>query len=169
MNAFVPGSFDPITLGHVNIIERASKMFDKVFVVVMNNDSSKYDDTLKSKTYFLSPDERLDVVKLSISHIENAEAVYFDGMLIDACDKLDAHAVVRGVRNSRDFEYELIHARWNMAHNDKIEVFFLPADPEFDSISSSMVREVIESGENFDALKDALHPRAIEYILKRVN
>ena len=167
MNALIPGSFDPITLGHVNIIERASRMFDKVFVVVMNNDSAKYDNSLKSKTYFLSSDERLEIVRLSIAHIKNAEAVYFDGMLIDACDKLCAHAVVRGIRNSKDFEYESIHAKWNREHNDKIEVLFMPADPKFDNISSSKVKEIITNGDNFDALKDFLNPEAIEYIISR--
>lgn len=164
MNALIPGSFDPITLGHVNIIERASKMFQKVYVVVMNNDSAKYDKSLKSKTYLLTPMERLEIVKLSIAHIENAEAIYFDGMLIDACDKLDAYAVIRGVRNSHDFEYELIHARWNREHNKKIEVFFLPAEPEFDFISSSMVKEIIRNGDNLNGLADAIHPAAIEYL-----
>ncbi len=164
MNALVPGSFDPITLGHVNIIERASKIFSKVYVAVMNNDSSKYDKSLKSKIYMFSPEERLELVRRSVSHIENAEAIYFDGMLIDACDELCAYAVVRGVRNANDLEYELIHANWNRAHNPKVEALFMPADPEFDGVSSTSVRKIIESGDNFDALDGALHPLAIEYL-----
>ncbi len=164
MNALVPGSFDPITLGHINIIERASRIFPTVYVAIMNNDSSKYDKSLKSKTYMFSPEQRLELVKLSISHIENAKAVYFDGMLIDACDKLSAHAVIRGVRNSADFEYELIHANWNMEHNNKIEALFMPADSVYDGISSTAVREIIESGDNIDDLKCALHPKAIDYL-----
>lgn len=167
MNALIPGSFDPITLGHVNVIERASKMFDKVFVVIMNNDSSKYDKTLRSKTYLLTPDERIETVRRSVAHIKNAEVIYYDGMLIDACDTLNAYAVIRGVRNSRDFEYELIHARWNREHNDKIEVFFIPAEPSLTSVSSSMVREIIQAGENFDKLEGVLHPEAIAYFKDR--
>ncbi len=167
MNALIPGSFDPITLGHINIIERASKMFPKLYVAVMNNDSSKYDKTLKSKTYMFTPEERLELVKRSIAHIENAEAIYFEGMLIDACDKLGAYAVVRGVRNSHDLEYELIHANWNREHNSKIEAVFLPAEPQFDSISSTEVRKIIESGENFHLLCGSLHPNAIEYLIGR--
>ena len=73
MIALIPGSFDPITLGHVDVIERAAKKFDKVFVAVMNNDSAKYDKSLQSKTYLFTPEIRLDLVKLSIAHIENVE------------------------------------------------------------------------------------------------
>lgn len=164
MNALIPGSFDPITLGHVNIIERASKMFNKVYVVVMNNDSAKYDQSLKSKTYLLSAEERLEIVKLSISHIENAEAVYFEGMLIDACDKLDAYAVVRGVRDAKDFEYELIHAKWNREHNEKIEVFLMPAESKFDTVSSTLVRNTIQMRENLDSIEGVLHKDAITYL-----
>ena len=167
MKAIVPGSFDPITLGHINIIERASKMFDTVYVAVMNNDSAKYDDRLKSKSYMLTPEERLKVVELSIAHIENAKPIYFEGMLIDACDKLSAYAVIRGVRDSKDFEYELIHAKWNREHNEKLEVFFMPADPRFDTISSSMVKEKIQIGDHLDDLVGALHPDAIEFLKNR--
>ena len=167
MKAIVPGSFDPITLGHINIIERASKMFDTVYVAVMNNDSAKYDDRLKSKSYMLTPDERLKVVELSIAHIENAKPIYFEGMLIDACDKLSAYAVIRGVRDSKDFEYELIHAKWNREHNEKVEALFMPADSRFDSISSSFVKEKIQNGDNLDDLRDALHPDVIEFLKNR--
>lgn len=167
MKALVPGSFDPITLGHVNIAERASKLFDKVYVAVMNNDSSKYDKTLKSKMYMFTPEERVELVRLSISHIKNAEAIYFDGMLIDACDELEAYAVVRGVRNAKDLEYELIHANWNKEHNPKIEPMFIPADPSFDGISSTAVRKIIEENTDLEALKDKLHPDAIEFLKQR--
>ena len=166
MRAIVPGSFDPITLGHVNIVERAAKMFDKVFVVVMNNDSAKYDKTLKSKTYLFTPENRLELVKLSIAHIKNAESIYFDGMLIDVCDELDAYAVVRGIRDAKDLEYELIHAKWNREHNSKVEPIFIPAEEKFNSISSTFVREIIQSGVNFEALEGVLHSDAISYLQK---
>ena len=167
MNAIVPGSFDPITLGHINIVERASKMFDKVFVAVMNNDSAKYDKSLKSKTYMFEPEERLELVKRSIAHVPNAVAIYYEGMLIDACDELEAYAIVRGVRNAKDMEYELIHANWNRAHNDKVEPMFLPAESKFDCISSTFVREIIENNKNLDELEGKLHPLAIEYLKNR--
>ena len=164
MNALVPGSFDPITLGHVNIIERASKMFDKVYVAVMNNDSAKYDATLSSKVNTFTNEERLEMVRLSISHIKNAEAVYFEGMLIDACDKYDINAVVRGVRDAKDFEYEMIHAAWNKAHNERAEALFMPADPKFNNISSSYVKSVLNEGRDVENLCGILHNNVIEYI-----
>ena len=166
MNALVPGSFDPITLGHVNIIERAAKMFDKVYVAVMNNDSAKYDSSLSSKVNTFTDEERLTMVKLSISHIKNAEAVYYEGMLIDACDKFDINAVVRGVRDSKDVEYEMIHASWNKAHNDRAETLFMPADPKFNNVSSSYVKSVIKEGGDIEKLRGLLHNDVIEYIKK---
>ena len=164
MNALVSGSFDPITLGHVNIIERVSRMFDKVYVAVMNNDSAKYDKSLKSKVNSFTNEQRLEMVRLSTEHIANVIPVYFGGMLIDACDEFDISAVVRGVRNAEDFEYEMIHARWNKEHNERAETLFLPADPKFDGISSTLVRKIIFEDKNPDALTPYLSAKAIDYI-----
>ena len=164
MRALIPGSFDPITLGHINIIERAAPMFEKIYVAVMNNDSAEHDASLTSKTqYMFTPEERLELVRLSISHIANAEAVLWSGMLIDFCDEYNIVAVVRGVRDSRDFEYEMIHAKWNREHNPRAQALFMPADPSFDSISSTNIREVIAKGE-LSALEGSLHPDALAYI-----
>ena len=164
MRALIPGSFDPITLGHINIIERAAPMFEKIYVAVMNNDSAEHDASLTSKTqYMFTPEERLELVRLSISHIANAEAVLWSGMLIDFCDEYNIVAVVRGVRDSRDFEYEMIHAKWNREHNPRAQALFMPADPSFDSISSTNIREVIAKGE-LSALEGSVHPDALAYI-----
>lgn len=168
MNALVSGSFDPITLGHVNIIERVSHMFDRVYVAVMNNDSAKYDKSLKSKVNSFSGEQRLEMVRLSVGHIPNVIPVYFDGMLIDACDEYDISAVVRGVRNAEDFEYEMIHARWNREHNERAETLFMPADPEFDKISSTLVKKIIFEDKNPDALEGFLHQNVINYIKKSI-
>ena len=164
MNALISGSFDPITLGHVNIIERASRMFDKVYVAVMNNDSAKYDASLKSKVNSFTNEQRLEMVKLSTEYIANVIPVYFGGMLIDACDEYDISTVVRGVRNAQDFEYEMIHARWNKEHNERAETLFMPADPKFDSISSTLVKKIIFEDKNPDALSGLLAENAISYI-----
>ena len=104
--ALIPGSFDPITLGHVNIIMRASKLFDKVYVAVMNNDSAKYAKTLSSKTYMFDMEDRLEMVRLSLEGISNVEAISRSGMLIDLCDELEVTAIVKGVRSEKDFAYE---------------------------------------------------------------
>lgn len=161
--ALIPGSFDPITLGHVNVIERAAKMFDKVYVAVMINDAAKYDSSLSSKNYMFDMEERLEMVRLSVSHIANAEAIARRGMLIDLCDELDVTAIVKGIRNATDLEYEMIHAKWNKAHNDRAETLFLPADESLTSISSTEVRRIIESGE-LDGLIGIVTDGALEYI-----
>ena len=161
--ALIPGSFDPITLGHVNIIERASNMFDKVFVAVMINDSAKYDSSLSSKKYMFSMEERLEMARLSLSHIENVEVIARTGMLIDLVDEISATAIVKGIRNSADLEYEMIHARWNKEHNPHAETLFLPADESLTMVSSTEVRRIIESNE-FDRLSAIVAAPAVEYI-----
>ncbi len=166
MIALIPGSFDPITLGHVNIIERAAKMSDKVYVAVMINDSAKYDKSLSSKQYMFDMEERLELVRLSIAHIENAEAIARSGMLIDLCDELDVTSIVKGIRNAADLEYEMIHAKWNKAHNDRAETMFLPADETLSSVSSTRVRELIISKDH-EALRGIISDKALEH-LKRI-
>jgi len=161
--ALIPGSFDPITLGHVNIIERAAKMFDKVYVAVMINDSAKYDSTLSSKKYMFSMDERLELVRLSVSHIDNAEAIARSGMLIDLCDELQITAIVKGIRNAADLEYEMIHARWNKAHNDRAETLFLPADESLTAVSSTAVRQMLLD-KDYDGLGRIMSAGAVEYL-----
>ena len=161
--ALVPGSFDPITLGHVNIIERAARMFDKVYVAVMINDSAKYDSSLSSKKYMFSMEERLEIARLSLSHIENVEVIARTGMLIDLVDEINATAIVKGIRNAADLEYEMIHAKWNKAHNDRAETLFLPADESLMSVSSTRVRELIDA-KAYDSLHGVISDKALEYI-----
>ena len=161
--ALIPGSFDPITLGHVNIIERAASIFDKVYVAVMNNDSSKYAEGLKSKSYMFEMEDRLAIAELSLAHIPNVETIARCGMLIDLCDELGATAIVKGIRNAADLEYEMIHAKWNREHNERAETLFLPADEKLTAVSSTFVREKLKSGE-YAALKGILADGAIEYI-----
>lgn len=163
MIALIPGSFDPITLGHVDIIERTAEKFDKVIVAVMNNDSSKHDKTLSSKTYMFSMETRLALVKLSTEHIENVEVISSSRMLIDLFDEIGADVIVKGIRNEADLSYELIHANWNKAHNGRIETLFLPADQGLAEVSSTLVREMI-IGKSFDGLSDVLSKKAIEYL-----
>ena len=166
--ALIPGSFDPITLGHVNIIERAAKLFDKVYVAVMINDSAKYSSSLSSKKYMFSMEERLELAKLSVAHIENAEAIARSGMLIDLCDELKVTAIVKGIRTAADLEYEMIHARWNKAHNDRAETLFIPADESLTAVSSTEVRRLIDAGE-LDMLQGIVSESALEYLKKIIN
>lgn len=168
MIALIPGSFDPITLGHVNIIERAAKKFDRVIVAVMNNDSAKHDSTLSSKSYTFDMATRLEIVRLSVSHIANAEVISSSGMLIDLFDEVYADVIVKGIRNAADLEYELKHATWNKAHNARIETLFLPAEENLTSISSTLVREHLKNGE-FQKLEGVLAAPAIEHLKSRTN
>lgn len=166
MVALIPGSYDPITLGHVNVIERAAKIADKVYVAVMNNDSAKHSSVLNSKTYMFSMDERVELVKRSLSHIKNVEVVSSCGMLIDLFDELSADVIIKGIRTSADLEYEMIHAKWNKEHNPRLETLFLPADDSLASVSSTLVREYIKS-RDYELLEGIIAPEAIEFFKSR--
>lgn len=163
MVALIPGSYDPITLGHVNIIERAARIADKVYVAVMNNDSARHSSVLSSKTYMFAMEKRVELAKLSLSHIENIEVVSSCGMLIDLFDELSADVIIKGIRTSADLEYEMIHAKWNKEHNPRLETLFLPADDSLASISSTLVREYVKKGE-FELLEGIISSKAIEYL-----
>ena len=163
MVALIPGSFDPITLGHVNIIERAAKISDKVYVAVMNNDSAKHSSVLSSKTYMFDMETRERLVSLSLTHLENVEVVTSSGMLIDLFDELSADVIIKGIRGSADLEYEMIHAKWNKEHNARLETMFLPADESLMSVSSTLVRELLKDGK-YNDLRGILADSAIEYL-----
>ena len=167
MYAIIPGSYDPITKGHINIIERSSPMFEKLFVAVMNNDSAKYDSSLSSKEYLFTMEQRLRMVKLSIAHIPNAVAVSSRGRLIDLCDELGASAIIRGIRDEGDLHYEMIHAKWNREHNNRAQTIFMPCDECFSQVSSTAVRELI-CGRKFELLQNYLNADAVDYI-KSIN
>lgn len=163
MIALIPGSFDPITMGHIDIIERAAARFDKVFVAVMNNDSAKHDSTLSSKNYTFEMEKRLYFVRVSLAHIENVEVLSSSGMLIDLFDEVGADVIVKGVRNGEDLEYEMKHAKWNKAHNPRVETLFLPAEERFSTVSSTMVRTLMAEGK-FKELEGVISPAVIEII-----
>lgn len=165
MNALIPGSFDPMTLGHVNIVERASPMFERIYVAVMNNDSARYDASLKSKeNYMFSAEERLEIVRLSVAHIENAVPVMYAGRLIDLCDEYGISAVIRGVRGAGDLEYEMKHAKWNREHNPRAQTLFMPSDERFGALSSTAVREVLAGRGDMSVLDGCICPDALAYI-----
>ncbi len=165
MVALIPGSFDPITLGHVDIIERAAGKFEKVVVAVMNNDSAKHDKTLSSKTYLFDMAMRMEFVKLSTEHIENVEVISSSGMLIDLFDEVGADVIVKGVRNGEDLEYEMKHAKWNKEHNGRVETLYLPANERLVSVSSTAVRKML-CEKDFEGLESVLSQNVIEYLKK---
>lgn len=135
--AVCPGSFDPITNGHLDIIKRASKLFDKVIVVVMVNSS-------KRPTF--TTEERVDFISRASKNIPNVEVDSYNGLLADYVTEMNATAVVKGLRVMSDFEYEFQMALTNMSLSPKTETIFLPSGAECMWISSSIVREVASRG-----------------------
>ena len=150
--AVVPGSFDPMTIGHINIIERASKLFDKVFVAVMINDK---------KSYMFTREQRTQIAKLSLAHLDNVEVIFDDGMLADLALRLDACAIVKGIRDWKDYQYEFEMAQFNFKRNPKAQTVFLPCDEGAREISSTVVRSRIAKGED---ILDILSKNAVKYI-----
>ncbi|MBE6824674.1 MAG: pantetheine-phosphate adenylyltransferase [Ruminococcaceae bacterium] len=132
-----PGSFDPVTLGHVDIIKRASKMFDKVIVAVLVN---------MSKTPSFTIDERIGFLKKAVGDIENVEIVGFSGLLADYAKERGAKAVVKGLRAMSDFEYEFQMALTNKKLNPELDTVFLTTDSQYMYLSSSMVKQIASLG-----------------------
>ena len=138
--AVYPGSFDPPTNGHIDIINRAAKIFSKVVVAVTHN---------YNKNHMFSLQERVDMMKESISNIENVEVSSFSGLLVDYLDKTDSFCIVRGLRALSDFEYEFQMALMNRKLKQNVETIFLIPDQEYTFLSSSMIREIATLGGDF--------------------
>ena len=141
--AILPGSYDPITKGHVALIARAAKLFDKVVVAVMQN---------SEKTYFFTEEERRLLAEASVSDIPNCEVISDGGLLIDLYRRLGATCVVKGVRNETDYRYESTQAEWNRAHLEGFETLYMPADGAYAEISSTAVRTLLSSGKGAEEL-----------------
>lgn len=132
-----PGSFDPVTLGHLHVITRASKMFDKVIVAVLVNST-------KRPTF--SIDERIDLLRDATAGLDNIEIAGFEGLLAEYCRGRGVNAIVKGLRAVSDFEYEFQMAIANKRLNPELETIFLTADSDSMYLSSSMVREIGSMG-----------------------
>lgn len=135
--AICPGSFDPITIGHIDIITRASLMFDEVIVVAMTNISKKSSFT---------PDERKEMIIKSIGNLQNVSVDTYDGLLADYAKQKNACAIIKGLRAMSDFEYEFQMALTNKKLNPEIETLFLITKAENMYLSSSMVKQVASFG-----------------------
>lgn len=133
MIAIYPGSFDPITKGHLNIIERAAKMFDKLIVAILIN---------SSKNSLFSMEERLELIRESTKHLPNVELDFFSGLLVDYAKKREANILIRGLRAVSDFEVEMQMALVNHKLNSALDTVFLCSDSEFAYLSSSIVKEI---------------------------
>ena len=151
--ALIPGSFDPVTKGHVDIVRRAAKMFDKVIVAVMANAE-------KQKGMF-SPQERLEILRCALRDIENAECLLCTGLASDFAVEQGAFYFVKGLRNATDFDYEYSIANIMKKFDRRIETVFLPADPTLAHISSTYARERIRYGCSLDDIADSETARLI--------
>lgn len=135
--AVVPGSFDPITLGHLDIIKRAANVFDELYVVVLNN---------SSKNPLFTVEERKALIQEVTRSIPNVKVDSFQGLLVDYAAKVDANAIIRGLRAISDFEYEMQITSMNRVLNEEIETIFMMTNNQYSFLSSSIVKEVAKYG-----------------------
>ncbi len=136
--AICPGSFDPITLGHIDIISRTAKMFSRVIVVVMSN--------VHKNSGSFTVDERVEMIKKSVEHLPNVEVDHYEGLLADYARLKNANAIVKGLRAVTDFEYEFQMALTNKRLFPELETIFLTASAENMFLSSSMVKQIAAFG-----------------------
>lgn len=135
--ALFPGSFDPITKGHKSIVERALPMFDKIVVAVGTN-------TAKNSVFPL--EKRIEWIEKTFAQYDNVKVVTFNSLTVDFCREIGAKYILRGLRNSTDFQYERNIARINQELAEEIETIFLMTKPDDAAISSSLVREILSFG-----------------------
>ncbi|MGE6753228.1 pantetheine-phosphate adenylyltransferase [Rossellomorea sp. NPDC071047] len=151
--AVCPGSFDPITYGHLDIITRGAKVFDQIYVVVLNNSSKKP---------LFSVEERIELIREVTGDIPNVVVDSFQGLLVDYAKKVNAKAIIRGLRAVSDFEYEMQITSMNRVLEDDIETFFIMTNNQYSFLSSSIVKEVAKYGGNISELV----PKRVEESLK---
>ena len=135
--AVFPGSFDPLTRGHVSVIERALPMFDKIIIAIGVN---------SGKQAMFSKEDRKKWIKKIFNGQKKIEVAYYEGLTIDFCKKQKAKFILRGIRSTVDFEYERSIAHMNKTMAPEIETVFLLTAPEYAAINSSIVREIIKNG-----------------------
>lgn len=135
--AIYPGSFDPLTFGHIDMIERASKIVDHLVVGVLHN---------SAKNSLFSLEERVSMIKEMTKDIPNVKVASFDGLLVDYMNEIGATIIIRGLRAVTDFEYELQIAQANHVQNEEIETIFLTTDLKYSYLSSTIVKEFASYG-----------------------
>ena len=141
--ALIPGSFDPMTVGHLDIVKRALSLYDEVVVAVMVNAAKRYDHTMA---------ERVAMAELTVAGLERVRVVSSEGLLVDLFDELRADVIVKGIRNETDRAYEEQMAAWNLAHNPRAVTVFLQAADDYEEVNSTQVRELVRAGKSPDSL-----------------
>jgi pantetheine-phosphate adenylyltransferase len=155
-----PGSFDPLTNGHLDVIQRAAKLFDRVIVAVAENES---------KLPLFTLDERLALVKKAVSHIPHAEADSFGGLLVDYAAKKKAEAIIRGLRAISDFEFEFQLALMNRKLDERIETIFMMPKDTYTFLSSRIVKEIARLGGDVSSFVPAHVQTALQKKMKPVS
>lgn len=151
-----PGSYDPVTLGHVDVITRASRLYDEVVVAVLHN---------QSKVGMFTPDERVELIEGEVAELGNVRVVTFGSrLLVDVCVEMGIDAIVKGLRGETDYSYELPMAVMNR-HLTGVETLFLPGDPRYTQVSSSLMKEVAKYGGDISTL---VSPRVLAALQARL-
>ena len=151
--AISSGSFDPITLGHLDIIKRGAKVFDEVYVVVLNNSSKKP---------FFSVEERVELIREATKDIPNVKVDSHSGLLVEYAKMRNANAILRGLRAVSDFEYEMQITSMNRKLDENIETFFIMTNNQYSFLSSSIVKEVARYGGSVVDLVPPIVERALK-------
>ena len=143
MRAIYPGSFDPITLGHIDIIERISKLFSEVVVLVANSPEKKS---------LFQPEQRKEMILDCLSHLKNIRVEIYEGLTVNYARQQGASTIVRGIRAVADFEYEMAMANINRNLDSDVETLIVFAHPKYNFVSSRMAKEVARFGGSLDSL-----------------
>ena len=154
--AIYPGSFDPITNGHIDLIYRACRLFDEVIIAITQN---------ANKKSLLSINQRIEAVETSITSTSNVQVLGFNSLLVDFAREHNAQIIIRGLRAVSDFEYEFQLSGMNKRLNPRIETLFMTPSEEFANISSSLVREILSLGGDISSFV----PTPVETILRRIS
>lgn len=154
--AVYPGSFDPITLGHLNIIKRTARIFDKVYVCVMKN---------SDKNPLFTREERVELIRRTVKHLDNVEVEMADGLLVDYTRSKDANVIVKGLRAVSDFDWEFQMALANRKIDPAIDTLFMAASEKYTFLSSTVVKEMAKYGAD---LRDFVPRELIDDIVKKM-
>ena len=155
--AVCPGSFDPVTNGHIDIVSRASQLFDEVVVAIGVNKA-------KASARLFTPEERMEMLEKACADFPNVTVAGFEGLLTTFCEQNDIAAIVKGLRAVSDFDYELQMAQMNSSLAE-VETVFIPTSPEYSFLASSLVKEVAMFGGDVSAL---VPPFVLERLLERL-
>jgi pantetheine-phosphate adenylyltransferase len=154
--AVYPGTFDPVTNGHIDLIQRGAALFDHLYVAILSN---------AEKTPLFSVEERVEMLEEAVRHCRNVSVTTFEGLLVDYAEKIGASVIVRGIRAVSDYEYELQMAMMNRRLSSRVETVFLMPAEAYSYLSSRLVKEISQLGGSVRGLV----PREVERRLRRRN